>query len=99
MPRVRQTNPATPNRRSAFTLVELLVVIGVIALLIAMLLPSLSAARQAASRTSCAARLNQQIIAAHLHVYEHKGFYPMVGVLPGIQPPDLDDTYAVKYSY
>lgn len=99
MPHLRPTITQPANLRRAFTLVELLVVIGVIALLIAMLLPSLAAARQAASRTSCAARLNQQIIAAHLHAYEHKGFYPLIGVLPGIQPQDLDDTYAVKYSY
>jgi len=82
-----------------FTLVELLVVIGIIALLISILMPSLGIARQAAQRVSCSAKLHSMMLAAHNHAMEHKGFYPLAGVLPGIQPPDLYDTYGVKYSY
>lgn len=58
---------STRLRCRGFTLVELLVVIGVIALLISLLLPSLAKARQAASRTSCLANLQQ--IGASLRVY------------------------------
>ena len=47
------------TKRSAFTLVELLVVIAVIAVLMAVLLPSLRAARERAKRTVCAANLQQ----------------------------------------
>ncbi len=47
------------TKRSAFTLVELLVVIAVIAVLMAVLLPSLQAARERAKRTVCAASLQQ----------------------------------------
>jgi prepilin-type processing-associated H-X9-DG protein/prepilin-type N-terminal cleavage/methylation domain-containing protein len=82
-----------------FTLVELLVVIGIIALLIGILLPALNKARQAAQRTACATKLQQIMVAANIHLAEHKGYYPLAGELTGSTPSALSDTYCTRYSY
>jgi prepilin-type processing-associated H-X9-DG protein/prepilin-type N-terminal cleavage/methylation domain-containing protein len=99
----RRSDRLAFRRSGGFTLVELLVVIGIIALLVSILLPALSAARQASQRTACGAKLHAIMIAADIHAGEHKGFYPLVGELNGdggqCLPADLDDAYCARYTY
>jgi prepilin-type N-terminal cleavage/methylation domain-containing protein/prepilin-type processing-associated H-X9-DG protein len=73
-----QSHPAIGGcLKKAFTLVELLVVIAVIAILAALLLPALSGAKDQAVRTDCENNERQQVLAFTMYASENKEFLPV----------------------
>ncbi|MGA2501501.1 MAG: prepilin-type N-terminal cleavage/methylation domain-containing protein [Tepidisphaeraceae bacterium] len=92
------------SRRPGFTLVELLVVIGIIALLISILLPALSRAQEQARSVQCLSTCRMMAQAAVIHANDHLGYFPIAGLewnLTGgvCNPTGLDDAGQRKYTY
>ena len=92
------------NANRGFTLVELLVVIAIIGILIALLLPAVQAAREAARRSQCTNNLKQLGLALHNYHDVHLSFPPggwstrnqlawTVSILPFIEQQPLYDTF------
>lgn len=88
-PRRANFTAASRSKHSAFTLVELLVVIAIIGVLVALLLPAIQAAREAARRTDCLNRVRQLALAAHNYEAATKEIVPHGNVPTGLSSQAL----------
>jgi prepilin-type N-terminal cleavage/methylation domain-containing protein/prepilin-type processing-associated H-X9-DG protein len=95
-------NPPAAGPR-AFTLVELLVVIGIIAMLVAILLPALNRAREKANMIKCLGNQRQIGQAYLMHAAEHRNYVPTAGLIHqpewNATPAGMRDRAMVKYLY
>src|SRR4051794_30387426 len=109
----KPARPAINGHRRGFTLVELLVVIAIIGILVALLLPAIQAAREAARRSQCSNNLHQLSLAMHSHLAATKYVPPAIDwsrstttswsalarLLPYVEEENLRNLIDFRYNY
>jgi prepilin-type processing-associated H-X9-DG protein len=83
-------------RRPAFTLLQLLVLLGLLGVVLAFIMPPLAKAREKANRVKCAGHLRQIGIAMMAYVGDHQGYFPTAGDYPSTSITGTDLSWDMK---
>jgi prepilin-type processing-associated H-X9-DG protein len=75
------------RQRFAFSLVELLCVIGILTILVGILMPAMARARREARKTACKAQLANLAAAMQMYLNDNDGWYPQAPLTPAFNPP------------
>jgi prepilin-type N-terminal cleavage/methylation domain-containing protein len=86
------------DKRKAFTLIEVLVVIAIIGLLVSILIPSMSRARAASQRVACSSNLKQIGVVMRIYIGEHRDRMPHASSMPSISSLPLETDEAISIS-
>jgi prepilin-type N-terminal cleavage/methylation domain-containing protein len=85
------TREIVHDKRRAFTLVELLVVLGIIAVLVAVTFPVMGAAKESALKTVCASNFRQAYLASSLYISDYDDTFMPVNHQPAEEPNSKND--------
>lgn len=78
-------------KRSAFTLVELIVVISIIAMLMGILMPALAGARKSAYKTACKQNLHGCAVAFRMYLDDNRSVMPLIKNMPSLHLSDVNE--------